>query len=83
MKILIMHLILLLTMQDKDQPRKAEVRASAKAVIESYSTKSSKDALVPMPILPPDALMDRLHMPVLTPLPIFPTNPPPVTEVNP
>jgi hypothetical protein len=70
------------------------VADSAKAVIESYSSKetildvySSKDSKGEEIIAPylnlPDLLMEPLQMPILTPLPIFPINPLPVTEVNP
>ena len=72
---------------------KAEpVVESAKAVIESYSakdtivdvysSKSAKDIMGEIPDVP-DLLMEPLQMPILPPLPIFPINPKPITDVNP
>jgi hypothetical protein len=55
---------------------------SAKEQVEAYS---AKDAKVPIDLpaqLPADILMDRLYMPVVTPIPPI-INPRPVTDINP
>lgn len=87
MKLLIFNLLLWFS-GNSDKPDC--VADSAKAVIETYSSKeaySAKDSkgeeIIAPPLNLPDALMEPLHFPVLPPLPIIPINPKPVTEVNP
>jgi hypothetical protein len=57
--------------------------AKGHIVKQGYSAKGAK-VCIEMPNDPyVDVLMDRLHMPLLPPLPPIPINPRPVTNVNP